>query len=412
MAISGSTVLNRGDDQVPGDADSVASALSEVGNVRFDGRLRGYDRDQVDAFLTELAAFLNARERGEQTALSPAEIAGKTFDEALRGYDRDQVRSFLEAVSHVQAPQQPSEGRLPTSRMGDGTAPFEMSQTPPVAATARDLRAASADADLLGSAMAELQAARSEAARVRSEAAQAESKAARRVDHYMRTAKRIRIEVEADAARMRSEAEAAAAKATVEASQLRAAAAKAAEEATRELQLAKAAGAAAEREAARLIQLGAEQAEDLRARARQAAKEAKLQLAEAESLRAQAEELRSSAGREAALLRKAMKEDVRTGGAASLPEIRDVGALLANLLAELEETSAARSRHVAELVGRLQDQVGAAVGALHQELDGLGTHGPLTAHVVEKHLVELGERYPTARPPGQMRDPKRSDSLP
>lgn len=57
---------------------------------RFPTVLRGYDRFQVDAVISDFEA---GRLSGEQ-------LRAKTFDEVLRGYDREQVDSYIDQAAH------------------------------------------------------------------------------------------------------------------------------------------------------------------------------------------------------------------------------------------------------------------------------------------------------------------------
>lgn len=60
----------------------------EVEHVEFQVATRGYDFDQVDAFLDQVADSLR---RGQPGAAVPA----PRFDRVLRGYDVAQVDAFL-----------------------------------------------------------------------------------------------------------------------------------------------------------------------------------------------------------------------------------------------------------------------------------------------------------------------------
>ena len=413
---------------------SLELTLNQLTERRFDDRLRGYDRAQVDAFLAEVVADFEGVLRGEAPVMAPEFVADRTFDESLRGYDRDQVRSVLHAAARAHenllSPLGPAAvGALEEvggdDRASEGAGVLLAAGRPgheelPGRHAAAILAAAEAEAEAIRAeaerirtqAMAEVDRLRADADQARLESARAQQDSARRVDRFVRTAQRIRADVEAEAERIKAEAKLAAAAIAAEADKLLGDAAEANDAARREQAAAQKVRTEAKQEATRIIylsttrasemaqqQLQAQtEANDLRERALAEAREAEDRRVAADVLRSQAEELRQQAEREAAHLREVAEEDLRSGGAAPISDIREACLLLDTLLTQLRTFNSDRGHQLAEAVRGLEDRIGVAVGELHQELDDAGTEAAAALVVAEQHLRRMSEQLsPTMR---------------
>jgi DivIVA domain-containing protein len=197
----------------------MAVTPEEIEAKEFVVAIRGYDKDEVRAYLRQLAADL----RDPDARRGDGSVAEKEFTVAMRGYDKDEVQAFLaevagqvgdalDAAAPPAAPVEPASGDAdPFVAVGDE-----------VASVLRSAQEA---------ARAQREAAAAHAARVRADAeAEAErvlEGARARAEDEVRAAAEGRAAAEADATRVLSEADQRARR-TVEEAETRAAAVEAA----------------------------------------------------------------------------------------------------------------------------------------------------------------------------------------
>lgn len=81
--------------ETPGDGTRPAVSMAEaVRNVTFRSALKGYNIDEVDQYLGELADRLEGG-----APVEPAGVRSVAFRQALKGYRLEEVDEFLEAVA-------------------------------------------------------------------------------------------------------------------------------------------------------------------------------------------------------------------------------------------------------------------------------------------------------------------------
>jgi DivIVA domain-containing protein len=172
----------------------------DIENREFTVAIRGYEQEEVRAFLRQLAQQWG--DPADRAAIDPAGLSTQEFVVGLRGYDRDEVRSFLRDVA-AEAEDTPADapGTEPATAVEPAGDPFAQLGTE-VASVLRNAQDA---------ARATIEASEQQAARQRLEA---EAEAGRilegahaAAETATREAEEIREQARAEAERIVAEAE-------------------------------------------------------------------------------------------------------------------------------------------------------------------------------------------------------------
>lgn len=436
----------------------------EIERQRFSDVLRGYDKSQVESFLTAVADRYRMVAQGgprnsgssvgrpsaaEQGGITADDIERSHFDDALRGFDKTQVRSFLETVAgdlrRLEAPVEHLRGHHPASM-------DQLSKSPPgedlgsIVRSAREIasairetaerevaemRSAAAEeaARTVETAWRELEQANATKAQAVEAAAQlraaAEDEAARTRVAADQDAAQVRAAAEQDAAQTRrrveqeiaglrkavndllteaeerwvaaadelATAEALRGEAEQEATRLRA---EASVDAARVREAAAGAATAAREEGERAAAEIRAQAQDQIGAAWQGLRAAQARQADEER---QAAELRAVAVRETSQRLDAADRDAKAAVDAARLIATEAAGLLAGMQADLDTFRASSGHHLAEAVRKLENQIGAAVGEIHEELEQSGAQGLTMIRAVEARIRAMTDRLSAGTPP-------------